>query len=78
MAKAIVDYISEEDYPRYQELLAMAEEAKKNAPKKERAPRAPMTQEQKKKAAESRLAKAQAALEALLAAERGETSDANA
>jgi hypothetical protein len=73
MAKAIVDYISEEDYPRYQELLAMAEEAKKNAPKKERTPRAPMTAEQKKKAAESRLAKAQAALEALLAAERGET-----
>lgn len=76
MAKAIVDYISEEDYPRYQELLAMAEEAKKNAPKKERAPRAPMTAEQKKKAAESRLAKAQAALEALLAAERGETVEA--
>ena len=78
MAKAIVDYISEEDYPRYQELLAMAEEAKKNAPKKERAPRAPMTAEQKKKAAESRLAKAQAALEALLAAERGETVEVNA
>jgi hypothetical protein len=71
MAKSIVDYILEEDYPRYQELLAMAEEAKANAPKKERAPRAPMTAEQKKKAAENRLAKAQAALEALLAAEQG-------
>lgn len=71
MAKSIVDYISEEDYPRYQELLAMAEEAKANAPKKERAPRAPMTAEQKKKAAENRLAKAQAALDALLAAEAG-------
>lgn len=66
MAKSIVDYISEEDYPRYQELLAKAEEAKP-----ERAPRAPMTVEQKKKAAETRLAKAQAALEALLAAEEG-------
>lgn len=74
--KSIVDYISEEDYPRYQELLAMAEEAKANAPKKERAPRAPMTVEQKKKAAETRLAKAQAALEALLAAEEGATAEA--
>ena len=69
MAKSIVDYISEEDYPRYEELLAMAAEAKANAPKKERAPRAPMTSEQKRKAAETRLAKAQAALDALLAAE---------
>ena len=76
MAKSIVDYISEEDYPRYQELLAMAEEAKANAPKKERAPRAPMTTEQKKKAAETRLARAQAALEALLAAENGEPVEA--
>ena len=76
MAKTLVDYISEEDYPRYQKLLAMAEEAKKNAPKKERAPRAPMTVEQKKKAAENRLAKAQEALERLLAAERGETVEA--
>ena len=76
MAKSLVDYIAEEDYPRYQELLAMAEEAKKNAPKKERAPRAPMTAEQKKKAAETRLAKAQEALERLLAAERGETVEA--
>ena len=73
MAKSIVDYISEEDYPRYQELLAKAEEAKKNAPKKERAPRAPMTAEQKMKAAENRLAKAQEALAKLLAAEQGTT-----
>jgi hypothetical protein len=74
--KSIVDYIAEEDYARYQELLAMAEEAKANAPKKERAPRAPMTVEQKKKAAETRLAKAQAALEALLAAENGDAVEA--
>ncbi len=72
MAKPLVDYILEEDSPRYQELLAKAAEAKANAPKKERAPRAPMTTEQKKKAAENRLAKAQAALEALLAAENAE------
>lgn len=67
MVKSIIDYISEEDYPRFNELLNMAEEAKKNAPKAPRTPRAPMTPEQKKKLAEGRLAKAQAALDALLA-----------
>lgn len=69
MAKTIVDYILAEDYDRYNELLNMAQEAKANAPKKERAPRGPMTTEQKKKALENRLAKAQAKLDALLAAE---------
>lgn len=67
--KSLVDYISEEDYPRYQELLNMAEQAKANAPKAERKPRGPMTKEQKIKMTESRLAKAQAALNALLAME---------
>ena len=67
MAKTLIDYILAEDYDRYNELLTMAEEAKKAAPKAPRAPRGPMTAEQKKKAAENRLAKAQAALEALLA-----------
>ena len=69
--KSLVDYISEEDYPRYQELLNKAEQAKANAPKAERKPRGPMTQEQKVKMAESRLAKAQAKLDALLAASNG-------
>lgn len=69
MAKTLVDYILPEDYDRYNELLNMAQEAKANAPKKERAPRGPMTTEQKKKALENRLAKAQAKLDALLAAE---------
>lgn len=69
MSKALVDYILEEDYPRYQELLDLAEEAKANAPKPERKPRGPMTTEQKIKAAEARMAKAQAALDALLAAQ---------
>lgn len=67
MAKSIIDYIPEEDYERYKELLNLAEEAKKAAPKAPRATRAPMTVEQKKKLAEGRLAKAQAALDALLA-----------
>ena len=69
MAKTLVDFILPEDYDRYNELLDMAQEAKANAPKKERAPRGPMTTEQKKKALENRLAKAQAKLDALLAAE---------
>lgn len=69
MAKTIVDYILTEDYDRYNELLNMAQEAKANAPKKERAPRGPMTTEQKRKALENRLAKSQAKLDALLAAE---------
>lgn len=69
MAKTLVDFILPEDYDRYNELLNVAQEAKANAPKKERAPRGPMTAEQKKKALENRLAKAQAKLDALLAAE---------
>lgn len=69
MAKTLVDFILPEDYDRYNELLNMAQEAKANAPKKERAPRGPMTTEQKKKALENRLAKAQEKLDALLAAE---------
>lgn len=67
--KPIVEYMSEEDYARYNELINKAEEAKANAPKAQRAPRAPMTKEQKVKMAEGRLAKAKAKLEALLAAE---------
>ena len=69
MAKTLVDYILPEDYERYNQLLEMAQEAKANAPKKESAPRGPLTNEQKKKALENRLAKAQAKLDALLAAE---------
>ena len=69
MAKTIIDYMTEEDYARYNELITLAEEAKANAPKAERKPRGPLTAEQKMKAAEARLAKAQAALEAFLAAQ---------
>ena len=71
MAKSLIDFILPEDYDRYNELLSLAEQAKAAAPKAPRAPRAPMTTEQKKKMAESRLAKAQAALDALLAAQQG-------
>lgn len=69
MAKSLIDFILPEDYDRYNELLGMAEEAKKNALKAPRAARGPMTVEQKKKMAEGRLAKAQAQLDALLAAQ---------
>ena len=69
MAKSLIDYILPEDWERYNELLNKAEEAKTNAPKAARAPRKPMTVEQKTKMAESRLAKAQAALDALMAAQ---------
>ena len=69
MSKSFIDFILPEDYERYNELLALAEEAKANAPKAPRAKRAPMTVEQKKKMAEGRLAKAQAARDALLASQ---------
>lgn len=74
MAKTLVDYILEEDYARYNELLDMAEAAKeeyKKAHLVERKPRAPQTLDQKKAAAAKRLEKAQAALAALLAQEDG-------
>lgn len=76
MAKSLVEFISEEDYPRYNELLNMAAEAKANAPKKERKPRGPMTIEQKKKLKEAAIKKAEAELAALLAAEAEGTTEA--
>ena len=68
-SKSLIDYMSEEDYNRYNELIGLAEEAKAKAPKAPRAPRGPMTVEQKTKLAQGRLAKAQAALDALLASQ---------
>lgn len=69
MAKPIVDYILEEDYARYNELLNIAEANKANAPKAERKPRGPLTNEQKKAKYEKALAAAQAKLAELLAQE---------
>lgn len=71
MAKSLINYILPEDYDRYNELISLAEQAKAAAPKAPRTPRAPLTVEQKKKMAANRLAKAQAALDALLAAQQG-------
>lgn len=70
MGKKLIDFMTEEDYTRFKELLAIAEENKKNAPKPERKPRGPMTLEQKKALKAKALAKAKAELEALMAAER--------
>lgn len=69
MAKSIVDFILDEDYARYNELLNIAEQNKANAPKAPRAPRAPMTHEQKVDRAKAKMLKAQEALNALLAAQ---------
>lgn len=63
----LVDFILEEDYARYQELVAKAMENKKNAPKPERKPRGPLTNEQKIKMIEGRKAKLEAQLAALMA-----------
>lgn len=78
MTKTLVDYILEEDYARYNELLDMAEKAKeeyKKAHPAEKKPRAPQTMEQKKLAAQKRLEKAQAALAALLAQQDDESAE---
>lgn len=69
--KSIVEYISEEDYARYNELLDKAAEAKKNAPKAPRAARGPMTLDQKLKMAEGRKKKAEELLAKLLAEQNG-------
>lgn len=69
MAKSLIDFITEEDYPRFNELLAIAEENKKNAPKPERKPCGPLTIEQKKALKMKAIEKAKAELEALMAAE---------
>jgi hypothetical protein len=64
MRKTIVDYILDEDYGRYQELLTKAAELKANAPRK---PRAELTMEQKLAKAEAAKKRAEEKLNALLA-----------
>lgn len=63
---SIIDFILPEDQAEYRAIIERAAEAKANAPK-ERKPRAPMTEEQKLKMDEGRLAKLQAKLAALRA-----------
>lgn len=71
----ILDYILDEDRDAYNAIIERASIAKMNAPKPERKPRAPLTEEQKEKALESRLSKLQAKLAAMRAAS-AETVDA--
>lgn len=74
MSKNYIDYFTAEEYNRYSELLDIATELKANAPKAPKAPRGPMTTEQKIKMAQARMAKAQAMIDELLAAENGENA----
>lgn len=69
MAQSIIDFILPEDRDEYTAIIERAAEAKANAPKAERKPRAPMTEAQKIKTTETRLAKLQAKLAALRAGE---------
>ena len=67
MAQSIIDFILPEDQEEYKAIIERAAEAKANAPKESK-PRGPMTTEQKIKVGENRLAKLQAKLAALRAA----------
>lgn len=69
MRKTLVDYIPEDKYNRYTELLDLAEKAKadyKAAHKTERKPRGPLTQEQVIARKKASIAKMQAQLDAML------------
>lgn len=69
--KTLIDYINPDRIDRYNELLAEATENKKNAPKAPRKPRGPLTTAQKISRKQRDIAKAQAALDALLAEQLG-------
>lgn len=76
MAKSIVDYILDSDYPRYKELVAKAQ-ANKAAIKPERKPRQPMTDEARIAALEKRIAAKMAKVNALLDKTDDSTAEAN-
>lgn len=63
--KAIVDYILDEDYPRYKELVEKAKANKAAAPRK-KVERKPLTKEQQMERIKARMAKEEAKLAALL------------
>lgn len=69
MAQSIIDFIIPEDRDEYTAIIERAAEAKANAPKAERKPRGPMTEAQKIKNTETRLAKLQAKLATFRAGE---------
>lgn len=76
MAKSIVDYILDSDYPHYKELVAKAQ-ANKAAHKPERKPRQPMTDEARIAALEKRIAAKMAKVNALLGKTDDSTAEAN-
>lgn len=69
MAKNIIEYIADDKYERYKELTQKMLDGKANAPKKVRAPRGPMTVEQKAERAKKQIASLEAKLQELLAAQ---------
>lgn len=76
--RGIVDFILEEDYARYNELLNIAEQRQaeyKATHKTERAPRKPLTDEQKINRTKNNLDKLQAKLEQLLAQQAAGTAN---
>ena len=71
---SIIDYILEEDKAEYMAIIERAAEAKANAPKKERAPRGPLTTEQKLAQTDKRIESLKAKL-ATLRANKNTPSD---
>ena len=66
MAKSVIEYIAEDKYNRYLELVELANKRKAEAPK-EKKPRGPMTAEQKIKMQAARVKSAEEKLARLLA-----------
>lgn len=73
--KTLFDYMTEEEYNRYNVLVEKAAEAKANAPKTPRE-RKPMTAEQKMNAMQRKRDALQAKIDAMLAAQNGSAETA--
>lgn len=69
MAKTILDYIADDKYERYKELTQKMLDAKAALPKTPRAPRGPMTTEQKAERTKKQIASLEQKLAELLAAQ---------
>ena len=69
VTKSIFDYMTNEEYERYNALVAKAAELKANAPKAPAKPRGPLTAEAKLKMAESKRDALMAKIQELMAAQ---------
>ena len=67
--KSMFDYMTNEEYERYNALVAKAAELKANAPKAPAKPRGPLTAEAKLKMAEGKRDALMAKIQALMAAQ---------